>query len=183
MLPDATAQGAPTLTGDVQTVDYWGRPVALELVDGPWAAAFSAHLGYDVVLARAGKGDVVYGASVSVITTGSLDELSRRVGTRVLEAQLRATFTVATDTPHLEDDWVGRRLSLGETEIEVRSAIARCAVVDLDPDSGIRRTDAMKALAEYRRQPHGLVFGVDAVVTRPGRVDVGDAVELMAPAD
>ena len=131
-----------------------------------------------MVLAWSPAGDVVYGASVSLVTTGSLDELSRRVGTPVLDSQFRATFTVHTDTPHLEDDWIGRRLRLGEAEVEVRSAIPRCAVIDLDPDTGRRRTHALRALADYRQQGKELVFGVDGVVTKPGRVHVRDAVEV-----
>lgn len=176
-LPGARLEGVPTLTGETRTFDYWGRSVTLEIVDGPWAAEYSTRLGYDVVLARATKGEVVYGASVSLVTTGSLDELSRRVGMRVLDSQLRATFTVHTDAPHREDAWIGRRLTLGEAEVEVRGAIPRCSVIDLDPDTGTRRTDAMRALATYRRQRSEVVFGVDAVVARPGRVSVGDAVE------
>lgn len=175
-LPGTRVEGEPAPTGTTLTLDYWGRRVKLGLVDGPWAAAYSTHLGYDVVLARAAGGDVVYGASVSIVTSGSLDELSRRLGTPVLDAQLRATFTVTTDAPHREDAWLGRRLTLGDAEVEVRSAIPRCRVIDLDPDTGIRRSDAMRALADYRRQGNEVVFGVDAVVTKPGRVHVGDAV-------
>ena len=174
-LPGATVEGVPAPTGETRKLDYWGRRVALELVDGPWAAAYSEHLGYDVQVARATAGDVVYGGRVSLVTTGSLDELSRRVGLPVLDSQMRATFTVHTDEPHLEDAWLGRRLTLGEAEVEVRGAIPRCHVIDLDPDTGARRTEAMKALADYRRDHNEVLFGVDAVVTRPGRVHVGDA--------
>lgn len=179
-LPGASVAGVPTPAGETRTLDYWGRRVTLEIIEGPWAAAYSKHLGYDVELARSPAGDVVYGASVSLVTTGSLDELSRRVGTPVLDAQFRATFTVHTDAPYPEDAWIGRRLRLGEAEVQVRSAIPRCAVIDLDPDTGTRRTDALRALADHRRQGNELVFGVDAVVTQPGRVHTGDAVE---PAD
>ena len=177
-LPRAVVEGVPVLTGVTRTVDYWGRRVTLEVVDGPWAEAYSSFLGRDVVLARAGGGDVVYGASVSLITSGSVGELSRRVGTPVLDAQLRATFTVHTDAPHLEDGWIGRRLGLGEAEIEVCRAIARCRVIDLDPDTGTGRTDGLRALADYRRQAGELVFGVDAIVTKAGRVHVGDEVRV-----
>lgn len=177
-LPGVAVEGVPTFTGETRTVEYWGRRVELEIVDGPWAAAFSRFLGYDVVLARAGGGEVVYGASVSLITSGSLDELSRRVGAPVVDAQLRATFTVHMERAHAEDDWIGRRLSLGGAEIEVRSAIARCRVIDLDGETGERRTDALRALAAYRREGDALVFGVDAVVTKPGRVRVGDTVGI-----
>ncbi|WP_092613857.1 MOSC domain-containing protein [Raineyella antarctica] len=174
-LPGATAEGVPAPSGETRTLDYWGRSVTLEIIDGPWAAAYSKHLGYDVVLARSPAGDVVYGASVSLVTTGSLAELSRRIGASVLDSQFRATFTLQTDTPHLEDGWIGRRLRLGEAEVEVRSPIPRCAVIDLDPVSGRRRTQALRTLADYRRQGNEIMFGVDAVVAEPGRVHVGDA--------
>lgn len=175
-LPGTTVEGVPTAIGDGLTFDYWGRRAALQLVEGPWAAAYSAHLGSEVALARARAGEVVYGASVSLITTGSLDELTRRLGSPVADAQLRATFTVGTAGPHHEDDWIGRRLALGDAEIEVRGAIPRCRVIDLDPDTGIVRADVLRALAGHRRHPGGVMFGVDAVVTRPGRVLVGDRV-------
>ena len=177
-LPGVVVDGVPGSRGETRTLDYWGRGVELEIVEGPWALALSAFLGYDVVLARAGVGQVVYGASVSLVTTGSLDELSRRVGARVLDSQLRATFTVHTDAPHIEDAWIGRRLVLGKAEIEVRGAIPRCRVIDLDPATGRGRTEGLKALADYRRQGNELVFGVDAVVTTAGRVHVGDDVHL-----
>ena len=182
-LPKATVEGVPAGVGETCTLDYWGRRVTLEILDGPWAAEYSTHLGYDVVMARATGGNVVYGASVSLVTTGSLDELSRRVGTRMLDSQLRATFTVHTDAADSEDAWIGRRLRLGKAEIEVRSAIPRCRVIDLDPDTGVRRTDAMKALADYRRQGNEVVFGVDAVVTKPGRVHLGDGVERVGTGE
>ena len=39
--------------------------------------AFSRHLGFDVVLARSTRpGEVVYGASVSLVTTSSIDRLA-----------------------------------------------------------------------------------------------------------
>ncbi|CAN5584803.1 hypothetical protein BH10ACT10_BH10ACT10_18390 [soil metagenome] len=146
------------------------------MVEGPWAAAFSEHLGRTVVLARAGHpGEVVYGASVSLVTTSSLDLLAKHTCGPVDAAQFRATFTVDTDglAPHVEDTWVGRRLRLGDAEVEVRGVVPRCAVVDLDPRSGLRRSPVLKALGGYRQHAREVVFGVDAVVTSSGGVDVG----------
>jgi uncharacterized protein YcbX len=185
-LPDEVVEGTPEPTGESVKVDYWGRVAALDLLDGPWAAAYSRHLGLDVVLARAGApGEVVYGAPVSLVTTGSVDEVSHHVGVEVAAAQFRATFAVHTDTPHVEDDWLGLRLDIGAAQVEVRSAIPRCAVVDLDPETGTRRARVLQALAGYRRVGTDIFFGVDAVVTRAGPVHHGDAVtvapSLVAP--
>lgn len=124
-LPDGSAYGEPRPAGETLTVDYWGRPTVVEVQDGPWAAAFSSHLGRDVLLARVPEpGAVVYGAGVTVISTGSLRALADRLGGSALAdpetggAQFRATVVVEADEPHVEDTWVGRRLRVGEaTEI------------------------------------------------------------------
>ena len=181
-LPARTVQGTPAPTGRTLKVDYWGRVASLEVVDGPWAAAYSEHVGHDILLARPSHpGEVVYGASVTLVTTSSLAELARRTGCEVDGAQFRATFTVDTaDAPaHVEDSWVGRRLRLGAAEVEVRGVVPRCAVIDLDPDTGERRSPALKTLGGYRRLHGEVVFGVDAVVTRPDEVRCGDRVDIV----
>jgi uncharacterized protein YcbX len=150
------------------------------VVGGPWAEAYSRHLRRDVALARSGgPGEIVYGAPVSLVTTSSLRRVAAATGGAVDGARFRATFTVDTDglAAHVEDSWVGRRLRIGEAEVEVRSVIARCAVVDLDPGTGERRGDVLGALAGYRRAGGDITFGVDAVVAEPGRVEVDAVVE------
>ena len=179
-LPRRTVEDVPAPTGELVELDYWGRPAALEMVEGPWAAAYSEHLGHDVELARSARpGEVVYGGSVSLVTSSSMDHLQEVLGTALDSTGFRATFTVATGTEpaHVEDSWIGRRLRIGEAEVEVRSLLPRCAVVDLDPTTGERRAPVLHALAGYRRVRTQIGFGVDAVVTRPGRVHVGAAVE------
>ncbi len=184
-LPAGTASGVPVASGRPLDVDYWGRQVALEEVDGPWAAAFSAHLGHDVVLARGRRGrpsgQFVYGGSVSLVTSSSLDRLREETGTLVADASFRATFTIDTTggPPDVEDRWAGRRLRLGAAEVEVVGGLPRCALVDRDPVDGSRSSAALSALARYRRSPGGLLFGAHAVVTRAGRVAVSDVCELV----
>ena len=179
VLGDRRADGVPAPTGDVRKVDYWGRVVEVELLDGPWAALLSAHVGYDVALARPVQaGEVVYGGSVSLVGASSLHRLSAVVGRPVSGARFRPTFVV--DTPgepaHAEDRWVGRELAVGSAVVRVRGVVPRCAVVDLDPVSGLRDLPVLTALAGYRRGNGEVRFGVDADVVRPGRVDLGDSV-------
>lgn len=181
-LDGARVEDRPTATGETVKVDYWGRQVALEVLEGPWAPLLSAHVGHDVVLARSSApGEVVYGGAVSLVTTSSLDRLSAEYGRTVASARFRATFTIDTgDLPaYVEDGWRGQRLRLGAAEVEVRSVLPRCAVVDLDPVSGHKDLAVLRALGRYRRALSGVgdvLFGVDAVVTVAGRVETGDTV-------
>lgn len=177
-LPAGTVAGEPMSTGEVREVDYWGRTIGVEVVEGPWAAAYSAHLGRDVVLVRAGPGDVVYAGPVTLVTSGSLARLADEVGAPVDGARFRATFELGSEVAHAEDGWVGRRLRLGTAEVRVRGPVPRCAVIDLDPTTGVRDRGLLAALAGYRRTGAQIAFGVEADVTVPGWVRTGDPAEL-----
>lgn len=171
--------GTPGPTGETLALDYWGRTAEVDLVDGPWSAAFSDHLGYDVRLGRARRaGEVVYGGAVSLVGTGTTRDLSTRVGVAVDSARFRSTFLVDTEAGYIEDSWVGHRLRLGGAVLSVRKVIPRCAVVDSDPQTGRRDVPVLKTLAGYRHRGEDILAGVDAVVVQPGVVRTGDRVEL-----
>ena len=180
-LPAGVVDGIPAPTGEVLVADYWGREAKLELLDGPWSDALSAHLGYDVRLARATRaGEVVYGGSVTLVTTSSMARLGQWLGLAAAPERFRSTFLVDTGdlAPHGEDGWVGREVALGEAVVRVRGTVPRCAVVDLNPRTGVRDVPVLKALAGYRLSGGEVHFGVDAEVVVPGRVAVGDPVTL-----
>jgi uncharacterized protein YcbX len=180
-LPGGTATGTPEPTGDLRTVDYWGRDAKVELLDGPWSALFSAYLGYGVRLARPSRaGEVVYGGSVTLVTTSSMALLSERLGRPVGSERFRATYLLDVPglEPHGEDAWVGREVTLGEATVRVRGVVPRCAVVDLDPATGVRDVPVLGTLAGYRRSDGEICFGVDAEIAVPGRVTSGDPVVL-----
>jgi len=118
-----TVEGVPSPSGETLNVDYWGRAAAVQSCTGPWAEAYSEYLGYDVVLCRSvTAGEVVYGASVTVVTTSSMSLLAQRLGREVESERFRSTFLVATgdSTPHVEDSWVGRGLRVGKATMRVR---------------------------------------------------------------
>jgi len=176
-----TVQGVPSPSGELLKVDYWGRTVVVEACAGPWSETCSEHLGHDVVLCRsATTGEVVYGASVTLVTTGSMQLLAQRLGRAVGSERFRSTFLVDTGdaAPHLEDSWVGRELRLGGATVRVQGVVPRCAVVDFDPLTGRKDAPVLRRLAGYRQSQGEVNFGVDAVVTAVGRVRNGDLVEL-----
>lgn len=176
-----TFEGVPSPSGETLNVDYWGRAAAVQSCTGPWAEAYSEYLGYDVVLCRCvTAGEVVYGASVTVVTTASMSLLAQRLGREVDSKRFRSTFLVDTgdSTSHVEDSWVGRELRIGKATVRVRGVVPRCAVVDLDPVTGQKDASVLRELAGYRLSRGEINFGVDAVVTVAGEVRTGDQVEL-----
>jgi uncharacterized protein YcbX len=175
-----TAQ--PEMTGHYLALDYWGRTASMEVVDGPWARAFSRLLGRSVVLARSAvTGGVVFGGSVTIATTSSVRRLARESGSAVDARRFRSTFTIDTgdSAAHVEDSWAGRELELGGARLLVKSGVPRCAVIDLEPDAGARGTSLLKTLAGYRLNAGEITFGVYAQIIRPGTVSSGDQARLL----
>lgn len=180
-LQGRTVEGVPSPSGEALKVDYWGRTAAVQGCTGPWAEAYSEHLGYDVVLCRsATAGEVVYGASVTLVTTVSMRRLSQRLGRQVDSARFRSTFLVDTgdSASHVEDSWVGRELRIGQATVRVRGVVPRCAVIDLDPVSGRDDAPVLHELSKYRQDQGEINFGVDAMVIAAGRVRTGDLAVL-----
>ena len=176
-LPDSrSASAVPAPTGETLTCDYWGRDVALELVDGPHTELFSRWLGRLVRLARAGRGDVIFAGSVSLVTTASLRDLARRADRATLVEEVsrfRPTLVVETDEPYAEESWVGREVRVGAATIRIGVPIPRCAVIDLLPVTGVKDVRLLKTLAAHRplNRAGEPAFGVFAEVVTPG--DVG----------
>ena len=60
--------------------------------------------------------------------------------------------------------------------------VGRCAITTQNPDTGRVDLDTLKALAVYRcdvETTEPLPFGIHAAVAEPGRVRVGDPVEVL----
>ncbi len=173
-LPD----GAPLVTS------FRGRPVLARVVPGPFAQAVSAFLGAPVRLVRCERpGDANDAWPVSLVSTASLGELARRVGAPVDPRRFRMLVEVAGCLPHQEDSWIGRRVRVGEVVIRVVEPDPRCALTAHDPETGRRDLATLRTIAAYRGRRDGrrIDFGVYADVESPGRVRVGEPVEVLRP--
>lgn len=180
---EVTAQ--PEFTRKYLELDYWGRATSMEIVGGPWADELSRVLGRSVLLTRSVvRGGVVFGDTVTIVSTSSLARLARESGIDVDTRRFRATFTIDTGdaVAHVEDSWAGRELEIGGARLLVKGGIPRCAVIDLEPDTGLRGTSLLKSLAGYRLQANEIMFGVYAEVIRPGAVSMGAEAHVMTPA-
>ncbi len=187
--PDGDEVGDAVRTRDPAiTFDYWGRQVTGRVVDGPWGEAFSRRIGRRLVLVACAPGAVVFGDSVTVITTSSLDALGRALATPVDAARLRATLVIddhGEEAPAVaarESGWPGRRLVVGAAEVEITAAVARCAVIDIHPVTGNRDGRLLRTLATIAARDETFgdpVFGVQGRVVRPGVVRPGDHARLL----
>jgi uncharacterized protein len=163
---------------------FWGETVDVRVVEGPWSGAISDFAGRDLRLVRASgpAPDRMRSGAATLLGTGSLHALARILGMEeVDERRFRMNFGIDGLGEHQEDEWLGRRVRLGEAVVVPQGNVGRCAVTTQNPDTGAPDLDTLKALAAYRRvieTTEPLPFGVYAAVAGRGRIRVGDTVEL-----
>ena len=163
---------------------FWKQTVDVRVVDGPWSEALSEYAGRDLRLVRASTPapDRLRSGAATLLGTGSLRALGRVLGVDAVDGRrFRMNFGIDGLGEHQEDDWLGRRVRLGEAVVVPQGHVGRCAVTTQNPDTGAPDLDTLKALAVYRpgiEATEPLPFGVHAAVAHPGRVRVGDTVEL-----
>lgn len=190
-----TPQGASSrISGDVPgrplRVDYWGRAVEVETLPGAGSELFSRYLGREVLLARAPRGTVVYGEQLTLLHESSLAFLAERSGVEeeTLWHRFRPTAVIGPGPraapAFAEESWRGREVrgghsgeaGVGSCRLLLGGPVPRCAVIDINPETGERDGDLLRTLAAHRpRNERGEPsFGIFATVLRGGSLSVAD---------
>jgi uncharacterized protein YcbX len=184
-LPDGGEIAAPVERGEVVETTFHRQPRRARLVVGPWADALSTLTGEPlrIVEPELPAPDRGRGGAATLLATASLDRIGRQLGVAGVDhRRFRMNFGVEGVGAHEEDGWRGRRVRVGEAVVIPQGHVGRCVITTQNPDTGRTDLDTLKALAAYRSTldtTEPLPFGVHAAVAEPGRVRVGDAVELL----
>lgn len=114
--------------------------------------------------------------SVSLINLASHAEVATKIGQPTSHLRWRGNLVMGGLAPFVERDWVGKRIRVGQAELEVRENITRCEATKANPDTGEKDHDTLGALrAGWGHQE----FGVYAVVVKTGDVQQGDPIEVI----
>jgi uncharacterized protein YcbX len=183
-LPGGTVVAGEVELAETVMTSFYGRQVEGRVVLGPWSEALSSFVDRPLRLVQArepGAGMDRGSGIVTILSTGSLEALREAAGIdEPIDARrFRMLFGVDGIGPHEEDTWLGRRIRIGEAEIQVRGNVGRCLVTSRHPESGARNLPTLDVLASYRRSletTEPLAFGVWGTVARPGVVRLGDPV-------
>lgn len=181
--PDGTIIEDEVRLGETVETPIHGRTGVGHVVIGPWAEALESIAGRPIRLVRCDRpGGTRRGNPTSIISDGSLRELARHAGVESVDGRrFRMLIDLEGAEAHEEDTWVGRRIAIGDTVLQVTKPDARCAITTQDPDTGVRDLDTLRTLIAYRglREGKHADFGVLADVAQPGRIRVGDAVTVL----
>lgn len=121
--------------------------------------------------------------ALHVISRSTLDLLDTRMAARGAHPlpldRFRPNLVIdGWDEPHTEDR--AHRLRIGYTELGYAKLAIRCAVTLVDQHAGTRAgPEPLRTLAGYRRATQGgVALGTKYAVLRPGKLTVGDEVDV-----
>jgi uncharacterized protein YcbX len=185
--------------GDVVQVRVWDDRIAAVTQGAIADAWLSAYLGLPARLVRfdpehtrlaghrwTGKDDAPFkfadGFPLLVTSDASLADLNARLARQGHAAVGHERFrpnVVLTGLAPFEEDYV-QSLGIGAAQLRPVKPCARCTVPGVDPATGEQAPTVPDLLAQFRRTNHGVIFGVNAIVTAGvgSTLRAGDAVEV-----
>jgi uncharacterized protein len=111
-----------------------------------------------------------------IIGNQSLSDLNQRVGSQLSMRRFRPNFVFDGTAPYEEDEWEG--ISIGSVKFAGVKPCGRCALPNVDPDSGEKGEEPLRTLALYRRQNGNIIFGLNVIALNYGTVRKGDEIIL-----
>jgi uncharacterized protein YcbX len=106
----------------------------------------------------------------------SLDDLNTKLDDPVPMNRFRPNLVFSGGTPFEEDDWGD--FNIGDVEFYAIKPCARCIVVTIDQQTGLKTREPLTTMAKFRKRDNKIYFGLNACVVGDGVIRVGDAVIL-----
>ena len=166
-----TARSHPALLGFRASLGLDGEP----LVDGePWSSETIAvrvrqAVGEKARLARFDGPERFDVLPLLVATDGAIAALGMD------RRRFRPNILVSGTTADAERSWPGKRLRIGKAIIGVASLRQRCVMTTYDPDTQAQDVSVLRRIVRER----GGRLALDCSVIEPGRVALGDPVEVL----
>ncbi|MGV6849858.1 MAG: MOSC domain-containing protein [Marinibacterium sp.] len=114
--------------------------------------------------------------SISLINLASHQALADHMGQDLSPLRWRGNFLIEGFEAWAEMDWIGKTLTVGETELEIVEPIGRCRMTEANPETGHRDADTLRGLREGFGHTN---CGVYAKVTKGGFIQEGDRIEVL----
>ena len=145
--------------------------------------ALASELGPGVRVIKQSRG-IFDTMPLSLLSKQTVSSLGRLVGADLTAVRFRPNIVVDVDGDvdvdgsgsgdFPEDSWIGRILRVGTLRMRVDQRDSRCVLVTIDPDTLHRNPEVLRAITLHRDAK----LGVYGSTVAPGRVAIGDAIEL-----
>ncbi len=116
------------------------------------------------------------GYPILIVGQASLDGLNERLETPVSMKRFRANIVFSGGEAHIEDSW--KNFGIGEAKLVGVKPCARCVLTTIDPETATKGKEPLRTLNQYRNFTNKILFGQNLLVTKTGKISVGDLIEF-----
>ena len=113
---------------------------------------------------------------VALLNHSSNRALGQHLGQSLSIHRWRGNLWLEGLAPWEEFDLVGKRLRVGDAELEVQERITRCKATTVNPETGRPDADTLGALEQHYGHQD---FGIYAMVAKSGKIAQGDEVTIL----
>ena len=114
--------------------------------------------------------------SISLINLATHKAVEGQLGHEISPLCWRGNILIDGLDAWAENDWIGKTIRIGDTEMEIVEPIVRCMATTANPETGARDAETLQALKEGWGHQN---CGIYAKVTRGGRLQEGAQIEVL----
>ncbi len=113
--------------------------------------------------------------SLSIINLNTIIDFEEKIGKKIDPSRFRANLLIDNIEPWKEFDWVGKKVKIGHSVLEVFKRTQRCAATNVNPESAVRDINIPNEINSYFGH---LDLGVYAKVKKTGAISVNDELHV-----
>ena len=114
------------------------------------------------------------GYPILLANEASLNELNRRLERSVIMKRFRPNLVFSGDQPFQEDHF--QSLKIGNLGFRAVKPCSRCIMVNINSQTGLKDKEPLKTLSQFRLVDGKVMFGVNLIVEKQGKLSIGDSV-------
>ena len=116
------------------------------------------------------------GYPLLIVGQSSLDDLNSKLEIPIPMNRFRPNFVFTGGKSFEEDNW--RKFKIGNAGFEAVKPCARCMITTTNQETGERENEPLKTLAHYRKKDGKVMFGMNVVCNKKGKVSVNETIVL-----
>ncbi|MDC3088573.1 MOSC domain-containing protein [Alphaproteobacteria bacterium] len=109
--------------------------------------------------------------AVSIINLNTISEFEKKLGKKIAPSRFRGNLLIDNGNPWEEFNWIGKKISVGNSILEVFKKTQRCAATNVNPENAIRDINIPNEINIHYGH---LDLGVYARVIKTGLVSISD---------
>ena len=113
---------------------------------------------------------------ILIVGTASLDALNANLEEPIDARYFRPNLVFQTERSFEEDEW--QEIHIGNTTLRKAKPCGRCRMINVNPDTGIYRTDVMRELAKLRTVKNKVILGDLYYPIQIGTIDLHSKVKV-----